>query len=110
MDFIKDQTDRQDVTQRLIMIKKTKQFIRAVGLVWKSAPGWTSANVLLSVLKSFLPLVLLYLIKNLIDLITWEASAPDGEPGTRLLKMIFSVVIIWFIDEAASDIGNYLRK
>ncbi|MBK7478944.1 MAG: hypothetical protein IPI69_03870 [Bacteroidales bacterium] len=42
---------------------KIRLFRKALGLVWDSAPGWATANILISVLQSILPLVLIWLIK-----------------------------------------------
>jgi ATP-binding cassette subfamily B protein len=92
------------------MKQKLAYFIKSLGLVWKSAPGWTSANITISLLRSILPLLLLWLIKNLIDEITRAAAEPGYLQDTTLLWYIFFVVIIWFLDEASSDIGNLVRK
>ncbi len=92
------------------MNRKFKYFRESLTLVWQSAPGWTFANIVISVLRSFLPLLLLWLLKNLIDKLTLAASvkSPDGLSG--IIWPIVLVVIIWFIDEASSDLGNYIRK
>lgn len=90
--------------------QKIKYFRKSINLVWKSAPGWATANVILSVLRSFLPLILLWLIKNVIDDITKAASAASGSPAGNLLVPILAVVIVWFLDEACSDLGSYIKK
>jgi ATP-binding cassette subfamily B protein len=50
---------------------------RAVGLVWRSAPGLTIANVVLMVFQGGLPLVSLYLTKLVVDGVTTALSASD---------------------------------
>jgi ATP-binding cassette, subfamily B, bacterial len=92
------------------MKTRFKYFRDAVRLVRESAPGWTALNIVLSVLRSFLPLVLLWFLKNLIDIITASASARPGAPLASLLWPVLAVVIIWFLDEAASDISDFVRK
>ena len=63
---------------------------RTLAFVWRSGPGWTIANASVILLSAALPMVFLYVIKLLIDLIT-EAMAggapPDGvvELGPRSL-------------------------
>ena len=52
------------------MRNKIRLFRKALNLVWDSAPGWAAFNIVISVLQSFLPLVLIWLIKILIDDIT----------------------------------------
>jgi ATP-binding cassette, subfamily B, bacterial len=52
---------------------------RAVALVWRSARGYTVANVALMVLQGVLPLVSLYLMKLIVDAVTTGLASPD--PG-----------------------------
>ncbi len=92
------------------MNQKIKYFRESVRLVWKSAPGWTLANIVISVFRSFLPLLLIWLLKNLIDELTTAVSAGADGGISGIMWLIVAVVIIWFVDEATSDIGNYVRK
>jgi ATP-binding cassette subfamily B protein len=87
---------------------KIRLFRKALNLVWESAPGWATVNIVISVLQSFLPLVLLYLIKLLIDEITRAVNA--GTSSTTIIPMIIVVVVIYFLDEVSSDFGNFVRK
>ena len=92
------------------MIQRINLFKKSIKLVWRSAPGWTLANIIISVLRSFLPLILIWLIKGLIDGITTAATSVSGTQGANLLWVIIAVVVVWFLDEACSDAGNYVRK
>jgi len=92
------------------MNTKFKYFRESIKLVWKSASGWAVMNIIISVLRSILPLVLIWLLKDLIDGITNAVSAGHGESVSDILWLIIAVVIIWFLDEASSDLGNYIRK
>jgi len=92
------------------MNTKFKYFRESIKLVWKSASGWAVMNIIISVLRSILPLVLIWLLKDLIDSITNAVSAGHGESVSDILWLIIAVVIIWFLDEASSDLGNYIRK
>ena len=91
-------------------MEKIKFFRESLRLVWKSAPGWTFANIVISVIGSFLPLVLIWLLKGVIDGVTIATTASPGTPIVNVLWPISAVVIIWFLDEATSDFGNYIRK
>ena len=91
-------------------MKKIKLFRESLGLVWKSAPGWAFTNTLLSVLRSFMPLVLIWLIKILIDNITRASSAGSEVTFDTILILIIAVVLAFFLDEAASDFSNFVRK
>ena len=92
------------------MKHKINLFRKSLSLVWKSAPGWTFANIVMSVLRSIFPLMLIWLLKVVIDDITKAASAIPITPNINLLWPILAVVITWFLDEASSDFSNYVRK
>ena len=89
---------------------KLKYLRESIHLVWRSAPGWTLANIIISVLRSILPLLLIWLIKSVVDGITDAASSGSGWNISSVVFPIVSVVVIWFLDEAAMDIGSYVRK
>lgn len=91
------------------MRKKLSLFVKSLKLVWQSAPGWAVANAVVSLIRSFLPLALIYLIKVLIDTITGAANA-SVPVVNDIMYIVVAVAVIWFLDEAASDIGNYVRK
>ncbi len=91
------------------MKEKIKLFKESLKLVWESAPGWATVNIIISVLQSFLPLALVYLIKLLIDGITQSVSSAAGLSGS-LLWLIIAVVLVYLFDEIASDCSNYVQK
>ena len=90
--------------------EKIKLFKEALKLVWNSSPGWTTANIVISVLRSIFPLILIWLIKVVVDVITKSASAGFQAPGIKVIWPVLAVVAVWFLDEASSDFSNYIRK
>jgi ATP-binding cassette subfamily B protein len=90
--------------------KKIALFREALRLVYVSSPGWAAANTGISVIRSFLPLALVWLFKILIDDITKAATTGTGIQSGNVILMIIAVVALYFLDEAASDFGNYIRK
>jgi ATP-binding cassette subfamily B protein len=92
------------------MNKTFKYFREASVLVWKSAPGWALANFSISFMRSFLPLILIWLLKELIDGITNAVSVSPPSLADNVIWLIVAVVITWFLDEASSDFGNFIRK
>jgi ATP-binding cassette, subfamily B, bacterial len=89
---------------------KIKLFRKALKLVWESAPGWAFANTVLSVLRSFFPLAIIWLLKGVIDGITNASKANPGDPIVNVLWQIIAVAVFWFLDEASSDISSWVRK
>jgi len=92
------------------MKEKIKLFRESLKLVWRSGPGWASANIVMSVFRSFLPLLMVWLLKGVIDGITNAATATPGTPIVNVLWPISALVIVWFFDEASADFSNYVRK
>ena len=62
------------ITQR---IRQSLRLDRAVRFVWQAAPGLTIANLALVVIQGALPLLTLYLMKLIIDAVTFAVGAPD---------------------------------
>lgn len=92
------------------MKEKIKLFRKSLTLVWKSSPAWTFANIIISVIRSLLPLLLVWLLKGVIDGITNAASASQGTPIVNIIWPISALVCIWFLDEASADFAGYVRK
>ncbi|NLJ44441.1 MAG: ABC transporter ATP-binding protein [Bacteroidales bacterium] len=90
------------------MKSKIKLFRKALDLVWQSAPGWATVNIIISVLQSFFPLVLIWLIKLLIDEIT--AAVTSGGTAERIIPLVIAVVVIYFLDEISSASAFYVRR
>ncbi len=91
-------------------MKKIRLLYESVRLVWSGTPGWTTANVIVSVLRGFLPLILLFLLKKLIDIITEGVTSGEDLAMPSLILYILAVVIVFLIDEFSAEAGNYIRK
>jgi ATP-binding cassette subfamily B protein len=92
------------------MRDKIKLFRESLRLVWNSSPGWTFTNIVMSVLRSIFPLLLIWLLKDVVDVITKAAKAVPATPDIKVLLPVLAVAIVWFLDEASSDFSNFVRK
>jgi ATP-binding cassette, subfamily B, bacterial len=92
------------------MKDKFRLFREALRLVWRSTPGWATTNVIISLMRSVFPLVLIWLIKVVIDGINLAASSITETPLADIFWPITAVAVVWFLDEALGDLGNYVRK
>lgn len=61
---------------------------RAVRFVWQAGPGWTIASLALVVIQGILPLLTLYLIKLIIDAVTFALTAPDKIAAFRHVALL----------------------
>ena len=91
-------------------VKKIRLFRESIKMVWASAPGWAAVNIIISVLRGILPLLLVYVIKLLIDDIASLATLKNTITFTGLLTMIIAVTVVFFLDEISIEFGNYVRK
>ncbi len=58
-------------------LKGTLHLGRALGLVWRIAPGWTLVGSALLFVQGLLPLAALYLMKLIVDAVTGGLASPD---------------------------------
>lgn len=82
--------------------------------MWGSSPGWATAGLLLTLLRSFLPLALVWLIKILTDIITGFVTGSTATDVSliagSLLWPVLSVVVIFFADEVAAELQSFVRS
>ncbi len=90
--------------------EKYRLFRESLKLVWRSAPGWTAATIIISITRSIFPLALILLLKGVIDGITAASAGGPATPLTNVLWPVVALAVVWFIDEALGDIGNLVRK
>lgn len=91
-------------------MKRLKLLNESLKLVWKSAPGWTLASSAVSLVRSFLPLILLFLVKSLIDHVTAAVNGTGEITLTGILKVITAVTVIFLADEVTAEASGYFRK
>jgi ATP-binding cassette subfamily B protein len=73
--------------------EKVRQAIRldrAVRFVWKAGPGWTITSLFLLVIQGALPLLALYLMKLIVDAVTFSLSAPDKATAFRYVALLIA--------------------
>lgn len=77
------------------------QLNRALRLVWESAPGWTILNTILIIVQGLLPLVGLYLLRQLVNAVEIAAVSLSLEDAainsTTAVWSVYQQVLIWLI-------------
>ena len=74
-----------------IKLQRFLHLDRTLKLIWQSAPGWTLANVALTLIQGLVPFVLLYLMKLIIDTLT---SGLTDSLAEMLLQRAFGLVAL----------------
>ena len=69
-------------------VKQAFRLDRAVRFVWQAAPGWTVASMVLVVIQGALPLLTLYLMKLIVDAVTFALGAPDKIAAFRHVALL----------------------
>jgi len=64
---------------------------RAVRFVWQAGPVWTIASLAFIVIQGLLPLLTLYLIKLIVDAVTFALGAPDRNAAFRHVALLISL-------------------
>lgn len=67
---------------------------RAVRFVWKAGPGWTIASLVLVFLQGVLPLLALYLMKLIVDAVTFALSEPDTSAAFRKVALFIGLAMV----------------
>ena len=88
--------------------KKTQRLVPALRLVWRSSPGWTMAKLSLLVVQGLRPLLQIYLIKLVVDVVTTEseitASLDLLNQSRPLLIGLAVVLLVGMIANALSEL------
>ena len=73
-------------------LKNTFALKRALLLVWQSSPRWTVASALLVVVQGILPLIPLWLIGVLVDVVSEGARSTDPAAATRQVIILVATM------------------
>jgi ATP-binding cassette subfamily B protein len=72
-------------------IKHILRLDRAVRFVWQAGPGWTIASLALVILQGLLPLLSIYLMKLIVDAVTFGIGAPDRMAAFRHVALLIGI-------------------
>ncbi|MBL8250346.1 MAG: ABC transporter ATP-binding protein, partial [Candidatus Competibacter sp.] len=86
---------------------------RALKLVWRAAPRWTLASVVLLLVQSLVPLATVYIFKLLIDQLTLPDPAQAAGAGFEkllfLLAVAFGLALVGSLAKAVLGYANDLQ-
>ncbi len=72
-------------------IQEAIRIDRGVQLVWRAAPGWAMANLVLQVVLGILPLAALYLMKLIVDGVTLSITAVDKTDAVNQVIIFIAI-------------------
>ncbi|OEU65500.1 MAG: ABC transporter ATP-binding protein [Desulfobacterales bacterium PC51MH44] len=74
-------------------VKHALRLDRAVRFVWEAGPGWTIVSLALVFLQGVLPLFALYVMKLIVDAVTFALTAPDKTAAFRQIVLFIVLAI-----------------
>ena len=100
--------------QKLLLSQKLSQAFRldrAVRFVWQAARGWTMASVALVVIQGALPLLTLYLMKLIVDAVTFSLGAPDKIAAFRHVALLISFAAgVAILNSLFQQIAGFVKE
>ena len=96
---------------KFFRVGSISHFKRALKLVYSSSPGLTVANFFLTFIQSIFPLIIIYLIKELVDAVGIALKSVDKDAAFQHVQFIIMLSGITFLINAlANTISQYVRE
>lgn len=97
------------------MTKRLGPFVltvrRALSFVWQSSPSLTLGNIMVRVLQGFLPLLVLYLTKLLIDAVTEGLKTPSDDSSlTRIITILAGLAGVAAVSVMLGVVAGLISK
>jgi ATP-binding cassette subfamily B protein len=87
---------------------------RAIRLVWTSAPGWATLNLVLVVARGLLPLAGLYLVKRVIDTLQAGIAAQGGassfQPVLSWVLLAAGVALFTLVANSLAELAGQVQS
>ncbi|MDT8441497.1 MAG: ABC transporter ATP-binding protein [Desulfuromonadales bacterium] len=83
---------------------------RAWRLVWSAAPAWTAASLLLILVQGLLPLVSLYLLKELVDALTLAIATQDQNAFWPTLTWVGLLGLAALVSVLTASVDGLVRE
>ena len=100
--------------QKLLLSQKLSQAFRldrAVRFVWQAAPSWTIASMVLVLIQGALPLLTLYLMKLIVDSVTFALGAPDKIAAFRHVALLISFAAgVAILNSLFQQIAGFVKE
>ena len=81
-------TEKNNSESIVQKVRQTLRLGRAIRLVWKCAPGLTLSNSILVIIRSILPLLVIYLMKLVVDVATIAVALPDKSVAFKQILLL----------------------
>jgi len=87
------------------------QFRRALQFVWRSAPWWTLASSVITIIQGVMPLVILYLMKLVVDKAAAGIAIADKVEAFRgVMFYIILTGVVFFLNGILGSLAGLIRS
>lgn len=83
---------------------------RAIALVWQSSPRWTVVSLVLLLVQGLLPLASLYLLKQLVDAVTFSLRAHTTDSLQQILILIGLTALISLTNDGCGVLATVAQS
>jgi len=104
---------RRDINARLSArdrVSQVRLVPRALKLVWDAAPGWTLASLVILIIQGILPVVTVYLTRNVVNALVAIVQS-NGDPAV-LMPAITTVALmglVMLVNGVLGSVNGYIR-
>jgi ATP-binding cassette subfamily B protein len=92
------------------MPSREKTITRSLKILLSSSRRETIINVMILIIRSFLPLVAIFLIRYYIDRLTGEAGGGQASQANVITGLITAIALTLLTDDLLSSLGQYISK
>ena len=88
-----------------------KNITGALRIIWRSSPLWSVINIILSIVKGILPLLLIYIVKLVIDNVNVIVST--GKPlltDTEMINIFILAGVFFMLNALAGSVNSLVRE
>ncbi len=105
-------TDKASLWSRALgRIGRTLALKRALLLVWQSSPRWTIASAILVVVQGILPLIPLWLIGVLVNVVSKGATSPDPSAVSReVILLVAAMGATVLVSASAGSLATFVSS
>ncbi|HZM13780.1 MAG TPA: hypothetical protein VFB86_06365, partial [Bacteroidales bacterium] len=92
------------------MPSREKTINRSLKILLSSSRRESIISLMILIIRSFLPLAAIFLLKHYIDILTGEAGSGSVSQTHAITGLILAVAITLLIDDLLSSLGQYISK
>ncbi len=85
------------------------QLAEAIRIVYRSSPKWTIINGAVTIIRGGIPLLLLYVVKQLIDVVTNHINSIDSNPQ-QVLFIVGLTAVFFLLNAISGSVSSLIRE